>query len=143
MKKSHYKIKLVDDYYYIIRKHYGISRLFGSSYVSSICVSLNEAWRTLLKLNKTMYDHDIKFPYTGYISRSKVLMGDIGQDTGLVDRHNHHIHIGDVMEFDREVWGNDDNIFIVLWEDGELSIKGSINDLSHYCSIIGRGCVEL
>jgi hypothetical protein len=63
-------------------------------------------------------------------------MGEVGQWTGLYDKHGKEICIGDTMKFDRVEWGSDDNEFIVEWERGELLVNGTIGDLSSWCEVV-------
>lgn len=43
------------------------------------------------------------------------------QWTGKQDKNKRDVYDGDVIEFDREVWGGDDNIHLVKWDDEEAS----------------------
>jgi len=64
-------------------------------------------------------------------------MGVKGQDTGLKDSLGNTIHVGDTLVFDPKEWGNDEsNVFVVEWEDGQLTGNGALSDWSQWCTVI-------
>lgn len=65
-------------------------------------------------------------------------MGHEGANTGLVDRNDNPIYIGSKLRFDRKEWGNDNNVFTVKFEDGELCGFGTPYSWSQWCEVIPK-----
>lgn len=64
----------------------------------------------------------------------------IMQFTGKYDCNNTPIYEGDIIEFDREEWGGDDNIHTVEWDDdnAEWSWGGGTTNDMHHRTVIGN-----
>lgn len=65
-------------------------------------------------------------------------MSELGLNTGLVDMHDKPIHLGDTILFDRREWGDDNNTFVIGFSDGELDIKGTIDDARSWWTVIKK-----
>jgi hypothetical protein len=70
-------------------------------------------------------------------------MGEEGQLTGAKDRHGLEIRIGDTLRFDYDEWNRtasageqEDCIFTMKYEDGQLVHPGSYSDLARWCEVI-------
>lgn len=66
----------------------------------------------------------------------------VGSDlwTGKFDKHGALVYINDIVEFDRDEWGSDNNIHLVSWDKDEASISfggGTVNDME-YRTVIGN-----
>jgi len=60
--------------------------------------------------------------------------------TGKYDKNNTPIFDGDIIEFDKDEWGGDNNIHIVRWDDdnaGWCFGGGSVSDM-HWRKVIGN-----
>lgn len=65
-------------------------------------------------------------------------MSEVGLNTGLVDMHDKPIHLGDTIWFDRREWGDDNNTFVIGFSDGELDIKGTVDDARSWWTVIKK-----
>jgi hypothetical protein len=77
------------------------------------------------------------------LQSSILRMGEEGQLTGAKDRLGREIRIGDILRFDYDEWNRsarsgaqEDCIFIMEYEDGQLVHPGSYSDLSAWCEVI-------
>lgn len=60
-----------------------------------------------------------------------------GYPLGIQDMRGCHIHIGDIVQFDPEEWGSDNNIFKVeILKSFELS--RSLDDLQDWCIVLKK-----
>ena len=60
-----------------------------------------------------------------------------GVPIDVCDRTGRPIHIGDTLEFDKEEWGGENNVFTITLERGEIvMLGGGANDLEAFCTII-------
>lgn len=65
------------------------------------------------------------------------LMSEFGLYTGINDKHDKPIQLGDTLSFDEKVWGRKYE-FVLAFEDGELNIGFGSDDLSKFCEIIKK-----
>lgn len=65
-------------------------------------------------------------------------MSEIGLFTGLYDMYGDKIHLGDRLKFSEGEWGGTDNEFVINFEEGELTLLGTVDDLDQWCFIIKK-----
>lgn len=70
-------------------------------------------------------------------------MGNKGLWTGLYDKEDRCIHLGDTLSFDPVEWGGE-NVFVLEYdvEEGGLAIGFGASDLSEFCTIVKKWDAE-
>lgn len=74
-----------------------------------------------------------------------VSMGEYGQDTGLKYKNGSPVHIGDLAAFDADVWnrnlknpGSLSHLFVVGYENGEVTGAGALSESSERWSLVDK-----
>ena len=109
-----------------------------------ILLKAKKDWGTM-KIGDTMFlFNEIFNPDTGIVFFSidykqwEVVAYD--QWTGQVDRDNNNIYNNDIIEFDPEEWGGDNNIHLVSWDNAnaEWSWSGGLTSDMCFRTVIGN-----
>lgn len=66
-----------------------------------------------------------------------------GLYTGFTDRNETPIQLGDTLEFDAVEWWSGGKPgpapqFVIEFDDGELQVLGTTEDLDQYCTIVKK-----